>query len=84
MFILNIGNIFVYVRVYLATIGCSPAPVGVQAVLAIERLMESITVVAEEPQTFATNVEAEPMVDRWTWMARVVSGLETRGGRNSR
>lgn len=33
--------------------------------------MESITVVAEEPQTFATNVEAEPMVDQWTWMARV-------------
>ena len=57
---------------------------GVQAVPAIERLMESITVVAEEPQTFPTNVEAEPMVDQSTWMARVVSCVETRGGRNSR
>ena len=49
-------------------------------VLEIERVMESITVVAEEPRTFATNVVAEPMVAQQSTISSVLAVVDNVPG----
>ncbi len=40
------------------------AAVSLDVVLEIERLLEAVSVIADEPTTFATNVVAEPMLEQ--------------------
>ena len=64
------------------------APVSVEAdavvrldlILEISRLMESITVVAEEPRSFATNVVAEPMVAQQSPISSVLATVDNLPG----
>ena len=56
------------------------ATVALEVVLEIERLMESITVVAEEPRIFATNVVAQPMVDQQSPIASVLAVVDNLPG----
>ncbi len=63
-------------------------PVSVEAdavarldlILAISRVMESITVVAEEPRSFATNVVAEPMVAQQSPITSVLAVVDNLPG----
>ncbi len=63
-------------------------PVSVEAdavarldlMLEISRLMESITVVAEEPRSFATNVVAEPMVAQQSPISSVLAVVDNVPG----
>ena len=63
-------------------------PVSVEAdavarldlILEISRLMESITVVAEEPRSFATNVVAEPMVAQQSPISSVLAVVDNVPG----
>ena len=56
------------------------APVSLEVVLEIERLMESVTVVAEEPRIFATNVVAEPMLLQQSSITAVTSVVDNLPG----
>ncbi len=56
------------------------APVSLDVVLEIERLMESVTVVAEEPRIFATNVVAEPMLLQQSSITAVTSVVDNLPG----
>ena len=51
-----------------------------ELVLAISRVMESITVVAEEPRSFATNVVAEPMVAQQSPITSVLAVVDNLPG----
>ena len=63
-------------------------PVSVEAdavarldlMLEISRLMESITVVAEEPRSFATNIVAEPMVAQQSPISSVLAVVDNVPG----
>ena len=63
-------------------------PVSVQAdaatrlelVLELSRLMEAITVVAEEPRSFATNIVAEPMVAQQSPITSVLAVVDNLPG----
>ena len=52
----------------------------VTAVLQIERLMETLTVVAEAPRTFATNVVAEPMIAQQAAITSVLAVVDNLPG----
>ena len=56
------------------------APVSLDIVMEIERLMESITVVAEEPRIFATNVVAAPMVAQQSSVTSVLAVVDNLPG----
>ena len=56
------------------------APVSLEVVMEIERLMESVTVVAEEPRIFATNVVAEPMLLQQSSITAVTSVVDNLPG----
>ena len=49
-------------------------------VLELSRVMESITVVAEEPRSFATNIVAEPMVTQQTPITSVLAVVDNLPG----
>lgn len=63
-------------------------PVSVEAgavarlelILEISRVMESITVVAEEPRSFATNIVAEPMVSQQSPITSVLAVVDNLPG----
>ena len=52
----------------------------VELILAISRVMESITVVAEEPRSFATNIVAEPMVAQQSPITSVLAVVDNLPG----
>ena len=52
----------------------------VTTVLQIERLMETLTVVAEAPRTFATNVVAEPMIAQQAAITSVLAVVDNLPG----
>ena len=56
------------------------APVSLEVVMEIERLMESVTVVAEEPRIFATNVVSEPMLLQQSSITAVTSVVDNLPG----
>ena len=56
------------------------AAARLEVVLEIERLAESLTVVADEPQTFATNVVAEPMVAQQSTISSVLAVVDNLPG----
>ena len=56
------------------------AAARLDVVLEIERLAESLTVVADEPQTFATNVVAAPMVAQQSTISSVLAVVDNLPG----
>ena len=52
----------------------------VEFMLEISRVMEAITVVAEEPRSFATNIVAEPMVAQQTTITSVLAVVDNLPG----
>ena len=56
------------------------AATALDVVMEIEHLMESITVVAEEPRIFATNVVAEPMVAQQSTATSVLAVVDNLPG----
>ena len=54
--------------------------VSLEITLQIERLMESISVVAEEPRIFATNVVAEPMIAQQSTITSVLAVVDNLPG----
>ena len=52
----------------------------VTAVLQVERVMETLTVVAEAPRTFATNVVAEPMIAQQAAITSVLAVVDNLPG----
>ena len=53
---------------------------SLEVTMAIERLMESISVVAEEPRIFATNVVAEPMIAQQSTITSVLAVVDNLPG----
>ena len=53
---------------------------SLELTMAIERLMESISVVAEEPRIFATNVVAEPMIAQQSTITSVLAVVDNLPG----
>ena len=56
------------------------ATLTLDLVLELERVMESITVVADEPRIFATNVVAEPMVEQQSTISSVLAVVDNLPG----
>ncbi len=56
------------------------AATRLELILAISRVMESITVVAEEPRSFATNIVAEPMVAQQSPITSVLAVVDNLPG----
>ena len=54
--------------------------VSLEVTMAIGRLMESISVVAEEPRIFATNVVAEPMIAQQSTITSVLAVVDNLPG----
>ncbi len=53
---------------------------ALEITMAVERLMESISVVAEEPRIFATNVVAEPMIAQQSTISSVLAVVDNLPG----
>lgn len=56
------------------------ATVSLDVVLELERLLESVSVIAEEPTVFATNVVAEPMLEQQAAITSVVAVVDNLPG----
>ena len=56
------------------------AAVSLDVVLEIERLLEAVSVIADEPTIFATNVVAEPMLDQQAAITSVVAVIDNLPG----
>ena len=56
------------------------APLSLDVVLEIERLLEAVSVIADEPTTFATNVVAEPMLEQQAALTSVVAVVDNLPG----
>ena len=60
------------------------ATVSLDVVLEIERLIEAVSVIADEPTVFATNVVAEPILEQQAAITSVVTVVDTCRGRRCR
>ena len=58
----------------------SGAVTRIELILELSRVMESITVVAEEPRSFATNIVAEPMVAQQSPITSVLAVVDNLPG----
>ena len=56
------------------------ATVSLDVVLELERLIESVSVIADEPTVFATNVVAEPMLEQQAAITSVVAVVDNLPG----
>ena len=56
------------------------AAVSLDVVLEIERLIEAVSVIADEPTVFATNVVAEPMLEQQAALTSVVAVVDNLPG----
>ena len=56
------------------------AALSLDVVLEIERLLEAVSVIADEPTTFATNVVAEPMIEQQAALTSVVAVVDNLPG----
>ena len=56
------------------------AAVSLDVVLEIERLLEAVSVIADEPTIFATNVVAEPMLEQQAAITSVVAVVDNLPG----
>ena len=56
------------------------AAVSLDVVLEIERLLEAVSVIADEPTVFATNVVAEPMLEQQAAITSVVAVVDNLPG----